>query len=217
MSAAGQFRERWPGRRTRLLAAVSLAASLLVLSPIPARWLISEAPIDGPDAIVSLGSHERERYAETARQAARWPRAQVLITVPTVVNKYNCDACDHRVGWLEELGVSRERITVLTPTVRNTRDELVTTARWLRARHASRLLIVTSPYHTRRVRVLAGALLDGLEAGVVACPVHGGLPTFWWTRHYDRFYVTYESAALLNTWWREGRSPWAVGAPAAAH
>lgn len=189
-------------RRRRLLAAAVIVVALLVASPWPARWLIRERPLERPDAILSLTSHERERFAETAAQAKRWPQAVVLLAMPDVVGKYNCDACSHRVGWLETLGVPRARIRMLTPRVRNTDDELVTAAKWMRERRLTRLLIVTSPYHTRRVQVLARADLSGVQVGVVACPVAGGLRKLWWTRHYDRSYVIYEFAALAAAWWR---------------
>ena len=112
------------------------------------------------------------------------------------------------------IGVPRERIQMVSPAVDNTRDELVATAAWLRQRKLTRLLIVTSPYHTRRVQVLSRADLRGLHVGVVAAPVQEGLPRFWWAREYDRFYVRYELAALVATWWRHGLWPWLP--PAAA-
>jgi len=195
-------------RRLRLSAGVLGVAALLIASPLPARWLVRERPLERPDAILSLTSHERERFAETAAQAKRWPHAAVLLATPDVVGRYNCDSCGHRAGWLQMLGVPRERVTMLAPRVRNTNDELVAAATWMRERRLGRLLIVTSPYHTRRVQILARSSLSGVQFGVVGCRVGGGLRTFWWTRHYDRFYITYEFAALSAAWWRYGLLPW---------
>lgn len=189
---------------------VAALVALIALSPLSARWLVREAPLERPDAILSLGSHERERFAQTSASAARWPDARVLLTVPTEISKYNCDACSHRIGWLESLGVSPSRVTLLSPPARNTHDEIVTTSRWMRDQRLERVLIVTSPHHTRRVRVLARGLMQGLDVGVVACPVRGGLGGVWWTRRYDRFYVVYEFGALLDNWWRYGTMPFAV-------
>lgn len=186
----------------RLVSLGLMLAALLVASPLPASWLIREAPIEGPDAILSLASHERERFAEVAAQARRWPRAMVLLTVPVIVNKYNCDACPHRAGWLETLGVSRDRIVVLAPHTKNSRDEVRLAAAWLKARGFTRLLAVTSPYHTRRVTGLLRSDAQGLVAGVTASPADGGLRALWWTHHYGRFYVTYEYAALAVQYWR---------------
>jgi len=215
MSGPRQPRWRSIARRHRFsLIAVALLA-LVLASPLPARWLIRELPLAAPEAILSLGSHERERFAETALQARQWPNAVVLLTTPTVVGQYNCDACPHRIVWLATLGVPARRVRMLSPRTVNTNDELVAAAKWMRARGLTRLLIVTSPYHTRRVQVLAGGDLRGLHVGVIACPVAGGLPTLWWTRHYDRFYVRYELAALIAAWWRYGVPPWLPSASVA--
>ena len=208
MNARSAFARRGVLWRYRVQASVVALLAATLASPLPARWLIRELPLAAPDAILSLGSHERERFSETAAQARRWPAAVVLLTTPTVVGQYNCDACAHRVGWLETLGVPPGRVRMLSPRTVNTNDELVAAATWMRERRLTRLLIVTSPYHTRRVQVLARGDLRGLHVGVVACQVAGGLPRFWWMRHYDRFYVRYELAALVAAWWRYGLPPW---------
>ena len=186
----------------RLFAAMAVLVALLALSPLPGAWLISEVPIDRPDAILSLASHERERFPTVAAEARRWPHARVLLTIPERVSRYNCDACPHRTEWLEALGVSRDRVVVLAPGTPNTRGELRLAAAWLRHRRLSRLLVVTSPYHTRRVRVLSRTNADGLDVGVTASTALGGIPTPWWTRRYGRWYVTYEYAALFAATWR---------------
>ena len=193
---------------TATILGAAVALLVLVASPAPAWWLIRETPLDRPDAILSLTSHERERFQETAAQARRWPGATVLLAVPRVVGRYNCDACPYRVGWLGTLGVPKTRIVMLAPPTENTRDEIRVANRWLQERRLTRLLLVTSPHHTRRVQVLARAYADQLQIGVVGCPVAGGIRDLWWTRHYDRFYVTYELAALAAGWWRHGERPW---------
>lgn len=161
-----------------------------------------EVSLGHPEAILSLASHERERFAEVAAQAKRWPAAHVLLTTPAAINQYNCDACSHRREWLEALGVDAARIVLLEPPTVNTRAELAAAAAWMRQRGLTRLLIVTSPYHTRRVNILVGRAMRGIETGLAASPALGGLPKPWWTRRYGRWYVTYEYAALLATFWR---------------
>lgn len=192
-----------------LLGTVGLAVVIIPVGP----WLIQEAPLESPDAILSLGSHEHERFPETAAQARRWPSAQVLITEPREVSPYNCDACGERVEWLISLGIERSRISVLAPAVENTRDELGRAAEWMRSRGARRLLVVTSPYHTRRVLALAASQDHGILTGVVASPSPETLPRPWWRHKYGRWYVTYEVAALAAAWWRDGTRPWRRSSP----
>jgi uncharacterized SAM-binding protein YcdF (DUF218 family) len=183
-----------------------VVAALLGSVPL-GPWLIRERAIVRPDAILVLGSHEFERLPYAATLAARWPDAAVLLTQPVAVTPYNCQDCANRARTLASAGVAPARVHVLTPPVRNTFDELSAAAGWLDVRGARRLLVVTSPYHTRRASGLAAAVMPGATVGVVGCPVAGGLARPWWSRRYDRRYVVYELAALLNNSWRHGIPP----------
>ena len=197
-------RVRW----LRRLIAVTLAVAVLLLVSIPAGpWLVRERPLDVPDAILVLGSHEFERLPHAATLAARWPRAVVLLTQPVTVTPFNCHDCANRVSTLQRAGVARARVQILEPRVRNTFDEMSAAAGWLDSHRRQRLLVVTSPYHTRRAHALAAAVMPTVAVGVAACPVEGGLAWPWWSRRYDRRYVIYELAALLNNSWRHGIPP----------
>jgi uncharacterized SAM-binding protein YcdF (DUF218 family) len=154
-----------------------------------------------------LGSHESERLPQAATLASRWPRAVVLLTQPVTVTPYNCQDCSNRVRTLGRAGVPAARVHVLEPRVRHTFDELVVASVWMRENRKGRLLVVTSPYHTRRVRGLADAVVPAVAVGVSSCPVPGGLAWPWWSRRYDRRYVIYEVAALVNNSWRHGIPP----------
>jgi len=198
------FRSRW----TRLSATLALALSALLVVSVPVGpWLIREQPLDRPDAILVLGSHESERLPHAARLARRWPRADVLLTQPVIATPFNCQDCAHRGQTLQKAGVAGTRVRILTPRVRTTFDEMQAAAAWVAASGQKRLLVVTSPYHTRRAWALARALLPGASVGISACPVPDGLGRPWWSRRYDRRYVIYEVAALVNNSWRHGISP----------
>ena len=198
------IRARW---RRRLSALALVIAATLVASMPLGPWLVRERPIESPDAILVLGSHEAERLPHAATQARHWPRAVVLLTQPVEVTPFNCQDCANRARTLSRAGVAPARIHVLEPRVRNTFDEITAAGRWLRERGLRRILIVTSPYHTRRARGLAAAVMPEETVGMAACPVPGGLGYPWWSRRYDRRYVLYELAALLNNSWRHGIPP----------
>jgi uncharacterized SAM-binding protein YcdF (DUF218 family) len=187
---------------------LALTVLALVIASVPVGpWLIREEPLDRPDAILVLGSHESERLPHAARLARQWPEAEVLLTHPVMPTPFNCQDCAHRGQTLEKAGVVRARIRILLPRVRTTFDEMQAAAAWAASSGRNRLLVVTSPYHTRRVRALARAVLPGEAVGVAACPVPDGLARPWWSRRYDRRYVIYEVAALVNNSWRHGISP----------
>jgi uncharacterized SAM-binding protein YcdF (DUF218 family) len=192
---------------------VVVAATLLVGSTPVGPWLVRDHPIDRPDAIVVLGSHEHERLPHAAHLAQRWPAARVWLTEPVAPTPFNCQDCPNRGRTLAQAGVDPGRIEVLRPKVRNTWDELGAVAAWVRSGRAHRVLIVTSPYHTRRARGLAAVLMPGVVTGVSACPVPDGLAWPWWSRRYDRRYVVYELGAMLDNSWRHGLPPglWLIG------
>lgn len=194
-------------RRSAVRGFAFFGAFLLTLAAITAIGpsLIHESPLEDPQAILSLGSHEHERLPHTAALAQRWPDAQVLLTQPRVPNGFNCVSCPYRVEWLGSLGVARDRVVVLTPSVANTRDELLVARQWMQMHGFDRLLVVTSPYHTRRVDVIARRELGGSRVGIAACWRPTGM---WWLTAYGRRYVVYEVAALVANAWRYGYRPW---------
>ncbi len=200
-------RVRWAGRRLLYLMVLGVVA--LLVASIPAGpWLVVDRAIGEPEALLVLGSHEHERLPHAVEVARRWPAAAVLLTEPVVATPYNCQDCANRRETLESAGVAAARIRILPRRVRNTFDELQALAAWAEGSGVRRVLVITSPYHTRRVLMLAGTAAPALEVGVSPAPVVGGLAWPWWSRRYDRRYVVYEWAALVDNGWRHGIHPW---------
>ena len=178
----------------------AFAGAGVLLARAAGTELVVSAPIDRPDAIVVLASHEWERLPELATLAARYPAARVLLTRPAVVNKYNCHDCDARITMLARLGVAARRITVLqmTRAQDGTYGEAQATAAYRARMPFRRLLVVTSPYHTRRAlatfrTVLGTDVQVGIDPAVRTSPAR---PDAWWRTPYDRWYVRYEWAAI---------------------
>lgn len=195
------------GRVQRLrwwAVAVAVLPLVLLLSIPLGSWMVVSRDVSQPDAILVLGSHEHERLPEAVRQATRHPTARVLLTVPVIPTQHNCQDCAQRVAQLARQGVAPHRIHVVTPPVRNTWDELLAASSWAARHEVARILIVTSPYHTRRVSYLAPWAGPQVAWGIAAAPVADGLAWPWWSRRYDRRYVVYECAALVANLWRLG-------------
>ena len=197
---------RDPSRRPRwrfILALAVVVAALVVLQS-GGTTLVVNKEID-PDLIVSLASHEWERLPETARLATRYPRAKVLLTKPPVVSRLNCHDCEHRLDYLASQGIARDRMDVVMLGESSTRGEAEGVLAMVRALGYRRLLLVTSTYHTRRaLRTFRRVFGTQAELGVV--PAGEGafaFPRRWWSRPYDRWYVTYEWTALTRDLMRE--------------
>jgi uncharacterized SAM-binding protein YcdF (DUF218 family) len=207
------LRRRWLSAGWLALYA---AAVLLLVAAVGVRWagdlLVVSLPPRGPDAIVSLASHEWERLPATATLAREYPSAVVLLTLPLRVTEHNCHRCGDRQGFLIQAGVEADRIHILTADpVLNTRDEAAACLAYARRTKPREMIIVTSPYHTRRALATFRLVFDGTG---VKLAIHPALdtsparPRCWWRQPYDRAYVAYEWAAILFYGVRFGVRPW---------
>ena len=185
--------------RRILLGAIAILVVWRIV-PAPAWFLISSTPPSAPDTLLALASHEWERLPVLAEAAMRYPNAVVLLTVPQAPNEHNCFRCSARVSWLERLGVDRTRVIEVVISEGGTWGEAVTIRQVSRHARFGSLLVVTSPYHSRRSLAtfrhhFAGTDVDiGVYPALSASPA---TPDRWLLHHYDREYVAYEWAALV--------------------
>ena len=195
----GAARRWWHVDRVVLGAAV-LALLAFCLDRAGTALTVS-VPLDNPDVILVLGSHEWERLPAAADHARRSVNALVFLSQPRVPSIYNCHDCAHRADRLVAAGVPRERIVMLPTLVSNTRDEAAAARTECGRRGLHRLLVVTSPYHTRRAWwTFRGAFAgSGVTLGIAPADRYSpARPALWWTAPYDRAYVSYEWAALIH-------------------
>ena len=197
--------------RTRLLSSgLATASFVLVVGcaaalPYAGTALVVSSPLSSPDAIVSLASHEWERLPATAELSRRYPKAQVVLTLPQPVTQFNCHDCVHRAERLMNAGVEVGRIRVVPLTLGGTYGEAMAVRGLVTEHHLKSVLVVTSPYHTRRSLATFRKALDDVGAAVGVAPASKtspARPELWWARSYDRAYVAYEWAARLYYWLR---------------
>jgi uncharacterized SAM-binding protein YcdF (DUF218 family) len=191
---------RRAGRARRVFAVVAVAVLVAVLLGRDAGGILVVARgLADPQAVVVLGSHEWERLPAAAEVARRNAGAVVLLTEPERPTPENCYRCAERSAWLSGLGVEASRVQTLPLLVTNTYDEASAALAYCKQRSISRLLIVTSPYHTRRALATFAAVFRssdvtlGIEPAMSFSPAQ---PQDWWRYEYDRKYVRYEWAAL---------------------
>jgi uncharacterized SAM-binding protein YcdF (DUF218 family) len=182
----------------RLLVFGGLLLAAVAFLLAAGHLLIVRRPIE-PDAIVALGSHEWERLPVAAALARRHPASLVILTTPDKITPYNCDDCPNRVARMRRMGVDERRIRVVQLTQHGTFGEAAACRALIQAEGLHHVLLVTSPYHTRRAlavfrQALPADVRLGVEPATETSPSHPGA---WWTTPYDRWYVSYEWAATV--------------------
>jgi len=171
-------------------------------------WLVVSDPLRPARAVVVLAGQVPFRAMEAAATYRKGLVPEVWLTRNGTSDE---DATLARLGIerpgeyvysqqvLERLGVPRSAIHVLGPKTLNTADEVHAIASRLHAVGGKRVIVVTSKYHTRRVRVLwqrlAGPRLEALVQYTSSDPFK---PERWWRSTPDAIAVTRECFGLLN-------------------
>ena len=204
--SASTTRRRW------LIAAAALAAALVLgrLSLVAAgTWLVVEDPLQRARAVVVLGGNGPFRAIEAANLYKQgWAREVWLTRGRSSLE----DAT------LEELGIHRpeehvysrmvlERLGVPGPAIRelpehtdSTAQEVRVVSKALAEAAGDRVILVTSSYHTRRVKVLWRALAGHSAVIVRLAPGDSFEPARWWRDTADAMAVAREWFGLLNAW-----------------
>lgn len=198
-------------RRRWLRAAIVLALIFLVLATVllgVGRWLVVEDPLEKASAIVVLSGRMPVRAQEAgALYRAGWA-PQVWVTkpagpgpeleamgIPFVGEEFYSE----RV--LMHLGVPVEAIHVLEPAAENTVAEMDSVEKALEREHATRVMIITTKAHTRRVRTLwRMRAKPGMHAIVRAARDDPFDPARWWRTSSDALDVVREVLGLANAW-----------------
>lgn len=195
-----------------VLVALLVVALVAVVAHRPllraaGRILVVE-PSDGPaDAIVVVAGSTPTREA-LAATLFRERRAPVVVvsrqTMPVRVQQLldlgirPLDFQGESVAALEKYGVPRAAIVTLTKPVEITEMELRAVAAEAHTRGWRRVLLVTTPNHSRRVRLIwhreAGA---GIEAGIAMIDDECSADRTWWRRRRCSEAVLHEYLGLI--------------------
>jgi uncharacterized SAM-binding protein YcdF (DUF218 family) len=172
------------------------------------RWLVIEDPLDRSDAIVVLSGGLPYRATEAAKIFRLGMAPQVWLTQPAnpsaTLSKmgisFEGEEGYSRAVLIHE-GVPESAIRVLGPVIVNTEDEERTIIAEMQATRATRVIIVTSPPHTRRVRALWRRLAPaGLALIVRSASADDYDADHWWRTTRDSLSVMREMMGLLNAW-----------------
>ncbi|MGA9882771.1 MAG: YdcF family protein [Candidatus Acidiferrales bacterium] len=172
------------------------------------RWLIRENALRPADVIVVLSGAMPERAEEAARIFHLGYAHEVWLTHPISparqlaamgINYAGEDDYNREV--LIHEGVPAADISVLAGTIVDTEQEIGEIAPEMRRDGMTTAIIVTSPPHTRRVRVLWRKLAPrNLHLIVRAAYEDPFDADHWWRDTHDALSVTREMLGLLNAW-----------------
>jgi uncharacterized SAM-binding protein YcdF (DUF218 family) len=206
-TATGHRRKRplWP--QVLGVLVILLVAGVVVFRSI-GYWLIVEDPLQSADAIVVLSGGLPFRANEAARLFRAGNAPEIWITKPVGYSQALEPMGIHYIG--EELysrdvllhdGVPESAIRILETPVLDTEEEVGVISKRAIQYSKSRVIIVTSPPHTRRVRRLWMVLVDEHPQAIVrSSPDDPYDPGRWWHNTQDALAVMRESLGLLNAW-----------------
>lgn len=205
------LRSSW---KKRAVVAIVVFAAALAFVPLAlteaGKWLVVEDPLQHAGSVVVFGGQVPFRAMEAAAIYRDGWTHEVWLTRGGV---YAEDLALERLGIerppeyaysrevLEREGVPTQAIHLLDGRTQNTADEVRAVARELRARGGDRVILVTSKFHARRVKVLWHALVGDHPAAIVRyTPDDPFQPQRWWRSTQDAMSVSREWFGLLNAW-----------------
>lgn len=196
---------------TPLVIALAIAAAALLLLPEAGRVLVVSDPLPASaDAIVVLAGAPRPRALEAAALFRKGIAPHVVVTreaLPTGdvalraagVELPDSDALTRMA--LIGLGVPPRAIVTLRRRTQSTASEANTIARWACSRRIRAVVVVTSPSHTRRARlVLARALGPGIALAVRPASADTFAAGRWFRVRRDAKTVLSEWQKLVHHW-----------------
>ena len=202
-------------RRLKLfLVFFSAFIGWVCLAPSLAEHLIVEKPLEKADAILVLGGSST--YVERTHKAAELFKQGIAPKI-FLTNDGEQGGWDRReqrnpyfverARWeLINQGVAESAIEILPGIVRGTQDEAVLLEKTLAEKPLKSLLIVTSPYHTRRAFSAFASILhekaDAPEIGIVS-PAPGEQsppPAVWWLSVRGWRFVAGEYLKFVYYW-----------------
>ena len=194
-------------RRSVLILLVASLVLCVATARELGRWLIVQDPLERSGAIVVLSGGMPYRALDGAKIYREGIAPQVWLTRsqgPGELEELHIDyegeeTYDRKI--LLHEGVPDSAIRVLDPVITNTVDEERAVFDEMRRSGVARVVIVTSPPHTRRVRTLWRKLApNSLQAIVRATSSDHYDANHWWRNTRDALDVVREVLGLLNAW-----------------
>ncbi len=167
----------------RITALLTAAAVLYVAATLMNVWLESREDEARPvEAIVVLGAAQydgipsdilRARLDHAADLWRRWPNSQVVVTGGNRPGDRFTEATAGAFYLEDQHGIPDDKIIRVTDG-RNTYESLAAATRVLRERGIDRILLVSDPFHSARLKGIAGELgVPGWTSPTRTSPIKG--------------------------------------------
>ena len=184
---------------------VSLAAALGTarwLGP----WLVVDEPLARSDVIFVTDGKTPQRELEGAALFLEGWAPRVALTLPREpisedVRRLAGEPAqqEHSARILRRRGVPEAAIVRLERMVDNTEQELQADFDYARGQGFRRVIIVSSPYHTRRIRVIWRSRFEAEIPAVVRVTRYGPVdPARWWRSRRSLEEISHEVFGITN-------------------
>jgi|SRR5580704_1126277 uncharacterized SAM-binding protein YcdF (DUF218 family) len=171
-------------------------------------WLVRENTLEPADVIVVLSGGLPYRALEAASIYNRSYAPEIWVSRPESPAQ-NMEALgvqyvgeeEYNRQILTQQGVPPASIHIFPETIVDTQQEVEEIAREMRREGKSRVIIVTSPQHTRRVRALWKSIVGNDPKMIVRAAFEDPFDAaHWWRNTRDALSVVREYLGLLNVW-----------------
>ncbi len=166
-------------QKVRVWVAAGLGGLLVVAAMNAGRWLVVDAP-EGSDVILVLAGETEKRPARALQLLDQGYGRRVVIDAPSGAAIYGfrqLDLADKYVKGLPEAAAVR----ICPIEGLSTRDESHDAEKCLQQESGSRILLVTSEFHTRRALAIFRQEIPGKSFSVAAARDDMEFGTRWWT------------------------------------
>lgn len=194
--------------RTAAAAVILLAFAAVAFLPFAGRYLVQQDSLDKADVVVVLAGARVERWLEGV-ELYRGGWAPHIVISPGRIEpaelqlrsmgiRFPTDAELVRDAMLQ-MQVPAAAVETLPGSLDNTAQEAAAVHELAAARHWSRVIVVTSKYHTRRSRFAFVREFKGSNVQILirASRYDRSTPERWWTSRADARYVASELEKLL--------------------
>jgi uncharacterized SAM-binding protein YcdF (DUF218 family) len=187
---------------------VAVASAGVIAFRDAGRWLVRQDPIAGADAIVILSGGMPYRAEGAADLYRKKLAPEVWVTRP---ESHAHELSEMGISYVGEADYSRQvlirqgvpdaAVRILPDECINTEEEVDEISGEMRSHKKSRVIIVTSAPHTRRVRALWSKLVTGNQIAMIeAAPEDPFDGDHWWRNTRDAYAVVREFMGLMNAW-----------------